>query len=153
MNINDQQKLQEIISVHLVKARRDAVEARWAARRMRGASRSAQGDRKLFEGAADLAESNQAELEKLAEEINQEKTHIKNTVEPIATVELEFDQEKIQKFFFIPRRAGLTDANLLTPASPLGQAILGKRIGERFSYQITREGKKTFFSGLIKKIE
>lgn len=152
MNTTDQKELLEIVKTHLDKARVAATEARWAAKRMRGASRSQQGDRKFFENAADLAESNLAELEELSKVIDNQKIDTKKLVEPICTVELEFGKGEKTKFFFIPARAGITDSRFLTPQSPLGQAILDKKTGEKFAYEIDQEGQRKSFSGKITKI-
>ncbi len=56
-------------------------------------------------------------------------------------------------FYFVKNSATLSGVQLLTPTSPLGEAIEGKKEGEKFSYQIKRDGQKTTYSGQIKKIQ
>ncbi len=112
-----------------------------------------QGDRRYFEDADRIAQESLAILIALKKEVEATSEKPANRVQPVSFVTLEHEEGEINRFYLVRKSASLTGVQLLTPDSPLGKAILGKKEGERFSYQVEKEDYKTTYSGRIKKID
>jgi transcription elongation GreA/GreB family factor len=124
-----------------------------AAKRAKSFSRSQQGDRRYFEEADRIGQESLANLLALQEEVLACPDQPAKEASPVAFVTLEDEDGETSSFYFLNRSAGLSNLQLLTPASPLGKAILGKKEGDKFSYQIEKEGLTTTYSGKVKKVE
>ena len=150
---NHQDTLIRALEAEIKKARKTAEKSRATAKEFRRASRSQQGDRRLYETAADLAESKLEELivfKKTLENIPIKKNQ---RVEPFSFVKVEYDNGTVSPFHFVPQRIHLQDKLLVTPESPLGQAVIGKKEGEKFTFKIKRDGRTATNSGKIVKVE
>lgn len=141
------------LEAEIEKAKVLAEQRRETAKHFRGASRSQQGDRRYFENAADLAESALSELLTLKEEIRLAPEATCLTAQPVAFISLKYQDGQTQNFYFVSRSVRLPNLPILTPQSPLGQAILGKKTGDSFFYQIERDGQIINYSGQIIKVE
>lgn len=76
-----------------------------------------------------------------------EKTQIEEGAE--FTVEFTSTGDRIENAIFAPLAVALEDVMIITPKSPLGGAVQGKKTGEDFVYEI--EGRKT--SGIVQRVE
>jgi transcription elongation GreA/GreB family factor len=152
MNQTRKNELLEKIEQELERFRGLAEKSAAAARRAKGFSRSMQGDRRYFEEADRITQESLANLVALKKEIEAISSETAKTAQPISFITLE-DENGEDNFYLVNRPANFSGIQLLTPDSPLGKAILGKKEGEKFSYQLEREGQTTTFSGKIKKIE
>lgn len=153
MNQTRKKALLTILEAEIAKAQIVAQKRRATAKHFRGASRSAQGDRRYFENVADLAEGDLNELLTFKDELLAVPEKETKKVKPICFVELEYKDGETGSFYFVQRGIRLPGLQLLTPSSPLGQAIEGKKENEAFTYQIKTNGESVSFSGQIKKIE
>ena len=142
-----------MLEAEIAKAQIVAQKRRATAKHFRGASRSAQGDRRYFENVADLAEGDLAELSTFKDELLAEPQKETKNVKPICFVELEYEDGETSQFYFVNRGIRLPGLQLLTPNSPLGQSVVGKKQGEEFSYQVERDDENISFSGQVKKID
>lgn len=61
-----------------------------------------------------------------------------DTVKPGAYLELDFDGDT-EPFLFMNNHGRLPDVDIVTPKSPIGQAIQGKGIGEKAQYRVGNE--------------
>lgn len=153
MNQDRRQTLIKTVQAEIQKAKKTAESSRATAKEFRRASRSQQGDRKLYEAAADLAESKYEELVSFEKELSTVSEKKCEKVIPFSWVEIEYKSGQLARLYFLPRSIPLKDCLAITPDSPLGQAIQGKKTGEDFSFEIKRDGKNTLASGRIIKIE
>jgi len=64
-------------------------------------------------------------------------------------IELEGNKKKENRFYFLEVGSQIPGLKMISPSSPLGQAILNKRVGEHFSCEV----ETATISGTIKKIE
>lgn len=153
MNQTRKKALLAVLEAEIAEAQAVAQKRRATARHFRGASRSAQGDRRYFENVADLAEGDLAELLTFKNELLATPLKETKNAKPICFIELEYKDGETGSFYFVHRGIRLPGLQLLTPSSPLGQAIEGKKENEAFIYQIETDGESVSFSGQIKKIE
>ncbi len=152
MNKTRKSELLEKLNQEIERVRVLAEKSATAAKRAKGFSRSMQGDRRYFEEADRITQESLANLMALKKEIEAASEEIVKIAQPVSFINLE-DENGEDYFYLVNRPANLSGIQLLTPDSPLGKAILGKKEGEKFSYQLEREGQTTTFSGRIKKIE
>lgn len=153
MNQAKKQILLKILDQEIKKAKAVAQKRRATAKVYARASRSQQGDRRYFENIADLTESDLEELLTFKKELAVASEKSATSVKPVCFVTLEYQDGTTNQFYFVPLSVRLPGLQLITPPSPLGQAIKAKKAGETFSYQIQRENKTLAFSGKVVKIE
>lgn len=152
----NQVKKEEILTVlnqEIKKAQGIAKKRRETAKEFKSASRSQQGDRRYFEDADLIAQSYLARLLELKEEITSTPNQSPEKVESVSYVAVKHEDGETSSFYFVQRGINLPGLQLVTPESPLGKAVEGKREGVSFSYQIERDGQVFSYSGQIKKIE
>jgi transcription elongation GreA/GreB family factor len=114
------------------------------------ASWSAAGDRAHAENALDLARSALAQVEALREEVFNSNDLAPEKTAPVSFVTLQDDSTGTTKNFYLASESiKLPEVTVLGTKSPLGQAILGKSVGDKYSYKI--DG--TEYSGKIVSIE
>ncbi|OGM02098.1 hypothetical protein A2115_03650 [Candidatus Woesebacteria bacterium GWA1_41_8] len=110
---------------------------------------SAAGDREHSRAQAVIVEENLNELKRINKEIE---TFIGKPVpekiEPVCFMTLIYDNGEEKEFYLVHDPIHLSGFNLISPKSPLGQSLMGKRINEKFEYEL--EGQKT--SGRVTKI-
>ncbi|HUS52206.1 MAG TPA: hypothetical protein VMX77_01925 [Candidatus Bathyarchaeia archaeon] len=152
MNKVKKQALLEKIDQEVKKARAVAQKRAATARRAKSFSRSQQGDRRYFEDADQIAQESLVNLLGLKREIENSLDKPAEEAHPVAFITIQEGGETTS-FYFVTNSATLEGVQLLTPASPLGKAIDGKKEGDKFSYQIEKDGQKIIYSGQIKMIE
>lgn len=135
------------------KTKLTAEKKRATAKHFRGASRSQQGDRRYFENIADLAESNLAELLSLKAEVADSPEKTSQIAKPVCFIKIEEENGQTNQFYYVSQGTSLPNLQLLTPRSPLGQAIKGKKENESFTFQTQKDNQIIKYSGKIKKIE
>ncbi|MFC1726975.1 GreA/GreB family elongation factor [Patescibacteria group bacterium] len=141
------------LSSEIKKSKITALSSRETAKDFRRASRSQQGDRRLYENAADLAESKHEELLEFQKELTQISETESKTVTPFSYVEIKYDDGQVGQLYFTPKRVQLQNLFLVSQESPLGKAIMNKKLKDKFSFEIPRGEQVTKVSGLILKIE
>lgn len=114
---------------------------------------SESGDKYHSESAAQLAQEYLANLRKLREEVEASNKEKSAVALPISYVEIVYDSRESAKFYFVNKGALLPGVLLITPSSPIGQAINNKKEGDSFSYQIGKGDKTKEFKGKIVKVE
>lgn len=135
------------------KAEQMKVKTKKAARVFKTASRSQQGDKILYENSHHMALDYFHRLLDFEKEVRSVSEKKPEKVEPVSFVRVNYLDGNEVSFYFAEKGTNLADLQVVTPSSPLGKSIAGKKEGSRFSYQIKREDKTVSFSGLIKKIE
>lgn len=106
----------------------------------RNASRSEEGDRAHVENAFDLAKSIHKKLSDFKKEVLALNDQPAQTIKPICYVILN-DKE----FYFVKESLRIPETTIIGAGSLLGQAILNKKAGDKYSYLT--------FSGEIKLVE
>lgn len=153
MKTEHKKKLLKLLSKEIKKAEKLAEERRETAKNFRSASRSQQGDRRLFETAADLAESKLEELVLFKKELEAASEKTEEKIVPFSFVSLRYEDGRENNFYFVSRRIQIPDVLLVTNQSPLGRAIEGKKIKESFNYQLIKDEKPCSVNGEILQIE
>jgi len=110
---------------------------------------SAAGDREHSRAQAVIVEENLNKLKRASKEIE---TFIGKPVpekiEPVCFMTLIYDNGEEKEFYLVQHPIHLQRFNLISLKSPLGQSLMGKRVNEKFEYEL--EGQKT--SGRVAKI-
>ncbi|MFC1790247.1 GreA/GreB family elongation factor [Patescibacteria group bacterium] len=145
--------LQKTLINEISRTRELAFKRRRTAKFFRGASRSAQGDRKYHENMADLAESAFEDLLAFEKELASFPESASQKAFPGSYITIKYQDGETQEFYFLDRSIRLPGLQILSPSSPLGQAIKGKKAGEGFDYQVERDDRCLSFTGTITKIE
>ncbi len=60
-------------------------------------------------------------------------------------IEVEFDDGRIERFFMTPVMGGerlLNDITIITPSAPVGHCLMGREVGDQFSYRVGKAEKK-----------
>lgn len=148
-----QQEILKILEKEIKKAERTAQKTLAAAKIFTRASRSQQGDRLYFQNTARLAEDRFIELLALKKEITGVSDEPLKVAKPVSFVTLIYQNGRKQSFYLVNKGIKLSGLQLITPQSPLGKSIAGKKEGESFSYQVGENDQTTIFSGKIEKIE
>lgn len=152
MNKIKKQVFLEKIDQEIKKARAVAQKRAVAARRAKSFSRSQQGDRRYFEDADQIAQESLANLLCLKKEVENSSDKPAKKALPVAFITIQ-EAGETTSFYLVNNSAPLEKIQLLTPNSPLGKAVEGKKEGEKFSYQIEKDNQKTTYSGQIKRVE
>lgn len=147
------QEILKILEKEIKKAQETAKKTLITAKIFTRASRSQQGDRLYFQNTARLAEDRLIELLNLKKEITNVPDESLKIAEPISFVTLIYQNGEKQSFYLVNKSPKLTGLQLITPQSPLGKSIAGKKQGENFSYQAGENDETTTYSGKIEKIE
>lgn len=139
--------LSEILDEQVKDARRIAHDSRESAReinRVASASPSSSGDREHAVNQAVLNENKFKDLlnfqKKIIDSVDKP---IPNSVEPVCFVLLRFEDRKELGVYLVQSSIHLKDFVMVTTNSPLGAAINGKKVGEKFKYYFhgnTRSG-------------
>jgi len=112
-------------------------------------SYSAAGDAEHSKNSALLILQKFEQLKRLKEEIDIAlNSEIPAEVEPVSFVILTFNDGRKSAFYFVKNPVYLSGLNLISPDSLIGKAILGKSVGESFSYSAGNQA----FSGVISEI-
>ncbi len=114
---------------------------------------SESGDKYHSESAAELAQEFLANLRKLCEEVESVNDEKSDSASPVSYIEISYDSGETAKFYLVNKNALLPGILLITPNSPIGKAVIGKKEKDGFSYEIISAAKKKVFSGKILKIE
>lgn len=118
------------------------------------ASPSMSGDREHAVNQAVINEEKLNNLRALREEVlGSLGKQFPKAAKPACYISVESTDGSRDEYYFLLKSAYLTGYKFISPESPFGQAILGKKEGDQFSYELDREGKKESFSGKIISIE
>lgn len=117
------------------------------------ASPSQSGERVLYELSAELASSMLLKLQDLRKEVLSCPDEPATTVNPVCFLSLNYDEDDTFECFLVNHSTSLGDITLISPNSPLGQAIVGKQLGDRFMYKITRNDDTVPITGTIIDLE
>jgi transcription elongation GreA/GreB family factor len=110
---------------------------------------SAAGDREHSHAQAVIVEENLNKLKRTSEEIEAFINRpVPEKIEPVCFMTLVYDNGEEKEFYLVRDPIHLQGFNLISPKSPLGQSLIGKRVNEKFEYEL--EGQKT--SGRVTKI-
>ncbi|MCL4389772.1 MAG: GreA/GreB family elongation factor [Patescibacteria group bacterium] len=106
--------------------------------------------RPAAEAVVDFAKTLLWDAESLQREITASSDQPSVIITPPCFVSVRYNQPagKTAEFFLVSSNVKLPGVQLITQKSPLGLAVTGKKIGDKFSYQTSEE-----FSGVIDKIE
>ena len=136
------------------KARRAAQQAKEAENetsKSAATSWSAAGEREYTHQQAKIASDNLVNLENLLNEVTEAVGQpAPMMVRPVSMVTVMYvDSQKTDTFYFVSKSLYLIGARLISPESPIGQAVEHKSVGEEFEYEV--ESKKV--RGIVKLIE
>jgi transcription elongation GreA/GreB family factor len=113
------------------------------------ASHSAAGDVEHARNSANLSIQKVAAVKKLAEELEKSlESEVPAYVKPVCFVSIKFEGGNQKDLYFVENPVFLSGFNLISKDSPLGKSLLGKAIGESFSYD---SGEQKFL-GVISEI-
>jgi transcription elongation GreA/GreB family factor len=110
-------------------------------------------DKYQAEDAAELTNKYFENLTKLLDEVKSASDSACETVTPVSFVEISYKSGEKVKLYLVESSTLLPGVLLITPKSPIGRAIVGKKQGDNFSYEIVKEDSKITYSGKIEKIE
>ena len=116
-------------------------------------SRSQAGDRYHAESAALITQKYLSALKSLRKEIISCSDGPSSSAKPVSYVVLEYDNGERVEFYFVKNRALVTGVLLITQDSPIGKAILNKKEGGAFSYNIKKGEETITYSGKVKQVE
>jgi len=151
VNIDKKSKILALLENWLEKLEARAERTAEFARAFKDASPSQSGDRYIYEREAEQAQESLQQLRALIEEILSASNESLSSAEPVSYVTITYDNGESMELLFVENSVGLVfdELLMLTPHSPLGQSILGKQIGDRFSYQINHINEATTMAGKI----
>lgn len=141
------------LRVEIKKAKEMAAKKKKAARVFKVASRSQQGDKLYYENAFYMAQDHLLRLLEFEKEVTSTEEKTPDRVEPISFVTVEYMEGGAASFYFVKTGLRLAETILISPGSPLGQAIEEKKEGESFSYQVETDDRTISRAGKIRKIE
>ncbi len=114
------------------------------------ASYSVAGDVEHARNSANLSMQKAEAIKRLSEEIQSDlETPIKETVEPACFISLVFEDGSSKEIYLVKNPVFIPGVNLISPESLMGQALVGKKKGDEFSYY---SGTQTF-RGEVEEIE
>jgi hypothetical protein len=111
------------------------------------------GDKYHSESAAELAKNYLSSLKSLREEITSSPDKTYSVAKPISFIVLGYDNGERTEFYYVKKGALLRGTLFMTPDSPIGKAVYGKKEGDSFSYEIEKGDEKVSYSGRIVNIE
>ncbi|OGM37924.1 hypothetical protein A3F01_02875 [Candidatus Woesebacteria bacterium RIFCSPHIGHO2_12_FULL_38_11] len=114
---------------------------------------SQSGDKYHAQNAASLAQSYVNRLEELKLEISSAKDGVSQVAEPESFIEIEYEDKSTLEFYLVDNAVSLTRFLFISKDSPLGLALIGKKVGDSFSYELEENSSKRKFSGKILLIE
>jgi len=97
---------------------------------------SAAGDKYHAKNASDLVKSYLQRLELLKKELTDAVSQISETAEPPCCLEMVYDDGQTARFYLVKNAVSLPNLSFISPDSPIGKAVLGKKAGETFSYKL-----------------
>lgn len=111
---------------------------------------SAAGDKYHAIGAADLAKSYLNSLELLKNELKKSPEKVINVANPPCYMRTAYDSGDVADLILVENAVSLPSVSFISTGSPLGKAIIGKKKGDHFQYEL-ESGKK--YSGSILLLE
>jgi transcription elongation GreA/GreB family factor len=113
-------------------------------------SYSAAGDAEHSRNSANLSLQKAAAIKKLMTELEESRhLNIQEIIKPVCFVSVEFSDGNRKDLYLVKNPVFIMGHNLISPSSPLGEALVGKRSGDLFLY--TSGGQS--FSGKILEVE
>lgn len=114
---------------------------------------SESGDKYHSESAAELAQEFWLNLKKLRDEVENANDEKSISATPVSYLEISYNSSETAKFYLVNKSALLPGILLITPNSPIGKAVIGKKVGDDFSYKIKLPEKSKLYKGKIERIE
>ncbi|OGM14889.1 hypothetical protein A3A76_02055 [Candidatus Woesebacteria bacterium RIFCSPLOWO2_01_FULL_39_23] len=113
-------------------------------------SPSQSGDRYHSQSQADLAKSSLINMQDFQQMLKQSlERDLPESIAPICYVELIFNDGETSSFFYVEESPSVISFKFVSSSSPLGLAIIGKRISEEFELMLENKSRK----GIISSIE
>jgi hypothetical protein len=98
-------------------------------------SYSAAGDAEHSRNSANLSIQKAETIKKLKEELERSlNSESPENVKPVCFISLKFEGGNQKDLYLVENPVFITGFNLISASSPLGESLLGKRMGEQFSY-------------------
>src|SRR3990172_5810629 len=107
---------------------------------------SQSGDKYHAQNAASLAASYVARLENLKKEISEADIALAQIVKPGSHIEIEYADASRLDFYLVDNAVKVTRFLFVSERSPLGSAIMGKKVGDNFGYELENAGGRRSFS-------
>lgn len=143
------ERLQQAIE----KARRAAEQAKESENEMSKtarASSSAAGEREYTRQQAEITQESLKKLEALEKEVAEAaEKPVPAVVGPVCWVAVEYeDGGRTETFYFVSKSLYLAGTKLISPGSPIGAAVLGRRTGEGFEFEVGAERVRGKITGI-----
>lgn len=94
------------------------------------------GDLEHARNTAILSENRIGELRKLKKEIVLIANRLVNTINPPCFVVVKFKSGVTKEFYFVDNPVYISGLNLISPDSPIGRALVNKRVADSFNYSL-----------------
>jgi transcription elongation GreA/GreB family factor len=117
------------------------------ARKYKNASRSEEGDRAHAENSAEVMKQAVMQMELLLREVETSTTEPREVVECPSFVSFVTDRERVA--LLAKSSCHIDTLTVISPESPLGKVLLGKKAGDTFQYDV--HGR--MIAGTIKRID
>lgn len=124
-----------------------------SADKFKDASPSQSGDRLFFENTFYLNQSILKNMETLKQEVINSDDFSPSSVKPPCIITISFGNKKEQEFLFTQSSVNISNLKTITTNSPVGIALINKRVGEEFTYKIKQESNTQIIRGKILKIK
>jgi len=103
----------------------------------------------LIATTKELSQKYLERLDSLKEEIKNDASLDKTTINPVCQVLVEYDDRSQLDFVLAENAVSFAKLLFISTRSALGKAIIGKKLGEKFFYEIEEKGEKRNFSGKV----
>lgn len=98
-------------------------------------SYSAAGDAEHSRNSANLSIQKATTIKKLLEELNRSlESNAPKNVQPVCFVSVKYEDGNQKDLYLVENPVFITGFNLISAGSPLGESLLGKEMGDHFSY-------------------
>ena len=149
MNKIKTDKILKLLDIEIYKIRESAKKTDEASK-VKLTGWSAAGDKYHALAAADLADSFLKRLEFLKNELQKGFTDNIQVVNPPCYLRIKYDDGQTAELYLVKNAVSLPGISFISVDSPLGKAVLGKKINDVFNYELENGNK---YSGIIIELE
>jgi transcription elongation GreA/GreB family factor len=153
MKVDRKQALLKAIESQMESMRKAVQDARKLAASFSDATWSQSGERENYEIAAQLAEESLVKLQALRDEVKSTPNKKAMIAKPICFVELDYGDGENEEFYFVHSTVTLPTVSLITPDSPVGRAIIGKKVGDTVVYKVQQRSQDISISCTVANLE